>query len=698
MAVLQNIRNKAGLLIGVIAFALLAFLVGDLLQNGIIGSPDRAIAEINGESVDIDDYHARLNKLTEVYKMNTGQVALDSETSDRVQDETWSELLRDYIYGEEYEELGLAVNKDELFEMVQGDNIHPLVKQVFGNPQTGQVDKAQILNFLKSFDMEGGEERKNYWLFLEDQLVKQRLNEKYNSLLSSGIVANSLDAKYAVEANKTERNIDFIAVPYSNIADSTIEVSNSEISAYYSKNKENYKQTESRNIEYVTYDIVASTEDDVAVGKWSDDIAKEFKDINGNNEIARYIKFNSDENWNEAYLTASQVEERMKNFASDAEVGDIYGPYKDGDAYKVVKLASRVMRADSVQASHILIQEPSVERSNEVADSLMAILEKNTSKMAELAKEFSKDQASAVNGGDLGWFQDGMMVPSFNKASFEGPVGKVQKVESQFGIHLIIVNKKSKAVEKVQLATVVRKVEASNETYRNIYAEANKFRSESIDNDLFKANAEKYGKRIRFGANVARDAKTIMGLPKSNEIVRWAYNCEEGDVSDVIELDGVFIVATLTKIADKGYRSQEAVTPIILNELRQDKKAEIIIADINEKMVGSQSFTSLASKLGVDIIPASGISFDSYSVQSAGVEPELIGAVTVAEKDAISAPVAGNRAVYVFKVTDVADNANVRDIETEKATIEQKRAYMSSYQIFNTLLENADVEDNRLKF
>ena len=698
MAVLQNIRNRAGLLIGIIAFALLAFLVGDLLQNGTIGSPDRAIAEINGEDIDIEEYNARVNSLTEVYKMNSGQVALDTETSELVRDEAWNQMLSEYVLNEEYDDLGISVHKDELFDLVQGSNIHPLVSQVFGNPQTGKVDKSQILNFLKSFEMEGGQERKNYCLFLENELIKQRKNEKFNAIIKNGIGVNSAEAKYVVEASKQEKNLDFFAVSYSTIVDSTVQVSNSEISAYYNKNKENYKQAESRSIEYVIFDIIASTEDDVEVGKWSADIAKEFKDINEISEVVRFAKFNSDEIWDEAYLAESKVEERLKSFAFDSEVGAVYGPYKENDAYKVVKLASRTMRSDSVRASHILIQEATPERSNEVADSLMAILQKNTSKMDVLAKEFSKDPGSAAKGGDLGWFNDGVMVPSFNKASFEGPIGKVQKVESQFGIHLVIVKQKSKPVQKVQLASVVRKVEASNETYRNIYTEASKFRSGSDNAESFKASAEQFGKRIRFGSNVTRESKTIMGLPKSSEIVRWAYNAEKGDVSDVLEMDGIFVIATLSNVVEKGYRPESVVTPIILNEVRKAKKAEMIIADINSKKEDSQTITSLAAKMGEDIKSAVGINFGSYSVASAGVEPELVGAISKAEADVVSAPIAGNRAVYVFKVTEQANNASLNSVALEKVSMEQNRAYMVNYQVFSTLIEAADVVDYRLKF
>lgn len=698
MAVLQNIRNKAGLLIGIIAFALLAFLLGDLLNNGSFGQPDRTIAEINGEDIAIDEYQNRLNELTEVYKMNSGQVALDSETSERVQDETWNALVRDFILNTEYEATGVAVHKDELFEMVQGDNIHPMIRQIFANPQTGQVDKAQILNFLKSFDMEGGTERKAYWLFIEKELKRQRLNEKYNTMLSKGILVNSDEAKYAVEGAQINKNVDFFSVAYSTISDSTVTVSSSDISAYYNANKEKYKQNDARGIEYVTYPIAASSADDLEVSKWSKEIATEIADVNEEKELIRYVKFNSDQAWTGLYQSEDKVEERLKEFAFNDEIGSVYGPYQENETYKVVKLAAREMRSDSVMASHILVQEATAKRSEEVADSLFEVLQSNKSKMAELAEQFSKDQGSASNGGDLGWFGDGVMVKPFNDAAFNGKVGEVQKVKSQFGTHLIVITKKSTPVQKALLATVSRKVEASNTTHRSTYTAASKFRAENPTHDTFKASATESGMRVRFGSNITRESKTVMGLEDSKELVRWAYKAKMGEVSEVIELKTMFVVASLTKVAEKGYRPQSEVSNLIKTELIKEKKAVMIAEEINSNKASSQTITSLASKMGETIKSADNINFSSYSVAQAGVEPKLVGAISAASPDVISAPIAGNRGIYVFKVTSETEAQSGRTIASEKEAIAQSKAYMVNYQAYNALQEKADVSDFRLIF
>jgi peptidyl-prolyl cis-trans isomerase D len=92
-----------------------------------------------------------------------------------------------------------------------------------------------------------------------------------------------------------------------------------------------------------------------------------------------------------------------------------------------------------------------------MADSLFA-LAKSGKDFAELARTNSQDPGSAINGGDLGWFNEGMMVKPFNDACFEGNKGDLVKVESQFGWHIINIQDKGKPVSKYELATYVKNV------------------------------------------------------------------------------------------------------------------------------------------------------------------------------------------------------------------------------------------------
>ena len=173
MATLQTIRNRAGILIGIVIFlALAAFILGDMLQSGssILRKSQMEIAEIEGESIQYPDFQKKVEEIGNIYKFNSNQNQLDENTWVQIREQAWESMLRNELMGKSYEELGLAVSPDELYDMVQGNNIHPIIQQLFRNPNTGQIDRAGIVRFLKNLETGVAPEQRDYWLYLEQQI------------------------------------------------------------------------------------------------------------------------------------------------------------------------------------------------------------------------------------------------------------------------------------------------------------------------------------------------------------------------------------------------------------------------------------------------------------------------------------------------------------------------------------------------
>ena len=237
MATLQNIRNRGGLLVSIIiGLALVAFIVGDALSSGasVFNRSRNQIGEIAGKGISIQEYQNKVTKNEEVVKMMNGLTALNDEQQTMLRENTWQQMVMQDIMNREYEELGINVSGDELYDMLLGENISPIIRQMFTDPNTGILDLNQARTVIKNLiDSPGNSQQKAYWLNIEEQVSDTRKQSKYNNLLAKALFTTDAQAEEAVEGNAVKSDISYIVKNYSSIDDSTIQVSDSEIKAYY---------------------------------------------------------------------------------------------------------------------------------------------------------------------------------------------------------------------------------------------------------------------------------------------------------------------------------------------------------------------------------------------------------------------------------------------------------------------------------
>jgi peptidyl-prolyl cis-trans isomerase D len=700
MATLEKIRNRAGIGITIfIGLALAAFVLGDAVQSGssIMRGNEQVVAEIAGKSVDFKEFQQKIDDLSNIYKMNSGSTSLDQKTSDQIREQTWMSLVRNMTMKEIYANHGIDVTPNELFDLVQGENPHAIIQSLFRDQKTGAINRPALIQFLKYQQSNATGPERNYWLFVENQIVEERSFTKYNNLLIKGIYTTTEEAKNSLEGKNKKVNIDFVGKPYSSISDSTIKVTQGEVDKYYAANKEKYKQEANRDIEYVLFPVVASKSDEDKVIKWITDIKSEFAAVE---DPAAYVNVNSDKQFDASFFKKSELPTTLAEFAFNSKPGDIYGPYKEGQSWNICKVQKFEELPDSVNARHILISvanQADAAQAKNTADSLKRVISLGAD-FAELARKYSKDEGSAIKGGELGWFKRGVMVKPFDEASFFGKVNELQVVSTQFGYHLIQVTKRGNTAPNVQLATIVRNIEPSSQTYQQTYSQASKFAAENRDLKTFRASVTTQGLNKRL-ANVFEADKEIAGLENSRLLVRAAFKTETGEPvlssegTPIFELGNQFVVAMLSAIQEKGYSSVSTNKPTIELALRKEKKAE----QLKTTMAGKSDLASLASSLGTTVGQAADISFESYSITGIGVEPAVAGAASALENGAVSKPVAGANGVYVIKATAVNKGIDA-DIANEKYQSKMALGYRVSVQAFEALRESAEIVDKRAKF
>lgn len=702
MATLQKIRNRAGLLVAiVIGMALLAFVLGDMLNSGsaLMRGSQFNVAEIGGEPVTIQEYQQEIDNLIEITKFTSGRSSLDEATYENIKEEVWKKTVREHVLNEELNSLGVDVSSDELWEMIQGQNMHPIIRQLFTNPETGRVNTAAIINFLKTYDQDPTGQQKAYWLFLENEIVEDRKFNKYINLISKGLYYNDIEAAYETEATSKNIDIQYIVQRFNTIPDSAVEISNSDIKKYYEENKINYEQSASRDIEYITFDVVASEADRVAAKKWLEDIKADFQDATDN---GNFVNLNSDESFKNINQTKDDLSDELVDEFYNAEPGKIYGPYKEGNSYKLTKLSEVNYLPDSVKARHILLQPnqqyPDYPSLQKLADSVVSLINSGR-KFEEMVEEFSADNTSVPDGGNLGWFREGDY--RFADSCFYYEKNMAVQYTANYGIHLFEVTDKSKDVKKLKLATITRNIEPSTETYQNVYAQASKFAGNNHTYEDFIKAIEKENLTKRVANYIAEGAKQIAGLENPREFIRSAYAVGEKEIitsdnNPIFELGNKFVIGFVKTVREEGFAPLDQVRSQIVVELKKQKKALKIATELESQLKQSNNLENLADNFNLDIFEATGINFRSFTLPNAGSEPKVIAAATALGINDLSEPVIGENGVYVIRVTNITESE--MSVEMQKQIAKMQLANRAAMEAYDALKESYEIEDNRAKF
>ena len=476
MSTLQFLRERAGVLVaGVIGISLLLFVVSDFFGNGrgqrLKQKKYYEIGQIGGEYVSYQDFELRQQNLLEIYKLS-GRTKIDESTTESIREQIWQQMIREKILDPQYQNLGIGVSTEEVDELVLGNNPHQIVQQLFTDQQTGRFNKSFLVNFLKQTEVD--ETAKKYWLFFENEIVNDRTNTKYNNLVAKGLYVTSKQTEFEKNLNSNTVDFSYTLKNYASISDSSVTVSKSEIDAYYEKHKESYKRTATRDLEYVTFDIIPSDDDKRQAEQWMIKTKEEFATAP---DPVQFINLSADSRHVGLFLTLNSVPENLKEFVKSEDRNTILGPYVEDGSYKIARLLDVADRPDSVHVRHILLS-PNATRSLDVtrqkADSLVRLIKAGTSFEA-LAQANSDDQGSAQIGGDLGWFTEGRMVLPFNDACFSGKKGDIKTAETTFGIHIIEILAQSKDTRKYNIGIIDRKILPGSQTIQKAYSEASQF-------------------------------------------------------------------------------------------------------------------------------------------------------------------------------------------------------------------------------
>jgi peptidyl-prolyl cis-trans isomerase D len=697
MGLMTFLRNRAGyILVGAIGFAIVAFLLGDAISAGkpFWAESQRVVGSIDGEDINIDDFGKKVEQSEAQFKQQYGGSA-NSQMQAMAVENVWNGEVANVLLKKEYSRLGLTVSGDELFDLFQGNKPSPLIVQYFGNPQTGQVDRAAVINSLKQ--AQRTPELKAQWDMLQAEIEKQALQQKYGNLIKSSVYVTSLEANDEYINRNKLANFSYVGLDYASIPDASVKIGDSEYQDYYNEHKNQFDNpVETRSFDYVSFNVKPTKQDTLAI---TTQINKLATDLSTSKNDSLFAAVNSDVKVPYAYLSKGKLDPAVDSAVFALPAGSTYGPVLTGNSYKLIKVVDSKFSPDSVMASHILIDPAKlggVDRAVTLADSLKTLVQ-NGADFGKLAAQYSID-GSKDKGGELGTFARGQMVPEFESAAFNGKAGDLKVVRSQYGVHLLRIEKQIGNSKVVKLAYIEKNLVASSKTKDAAYKKATKFLSE-VNSENFNQMAKKYGYKIAAADKITASQGYAPGLDNPRALIKDAYAAAQGDVlGQVYQMENAYVVAHLTDIKPKGLLPLESVKKDIEPLVRIAVKAKMLSEKANAAMKGASSLNQVAQKLGKPVTPVQNIVFANPILPGAAQENKLIGAVFGSKPGKLAGPVDGERSVYVFTANSFSNPAPLANTYKQKETMSLGIAQRALSAAFQALQDKSKIKDNRVKF
>ena len=702
MAALGKIRGKGPFLVAVLGLALFAFIVEEFARScqSRRNNQRQQIGQVLGENIDAQEFQKLVEEYTDVIKIQQGQSNLDDEQLNQMKDMVWNMYVQTKIVENEAEKLGLTVTDEELQNVLNQGTNQMLLQTPFVNRETGRFDANALKKFLaeyKTNQMANQQMAEQYntiyrfWTFVEKALRQQILSQKYQSLFAHCLLSNPVEAKMAFKDKNEENRIELAAFPYSSISDDKVQISDADMKAKYDELKERFKQyVETRDIRYVDVEVEPSQQDRAALQKDFSGYAKDLAIATDPSEVVR--KSTSAISYLGIPVAKTAFPDDIAARIDSMSVGQTYGPFENklDNTMNLIKLVAKQQLPDSIQYRMIQISGATVDAAHKTADSVYTAL-KGGADFEIIAKRYGQT-------GEKMWMTTAQYqnAPSMDK-DYKAYINTLNTLAintienlpvTQGNIILQVIDRKA-IIPKYTAAVIKRNVEFSRDTYSAAYNKFSSFVSANQTADAIVKNAQKNGYRVQEVKDLTTAIHYIAGIHGTREAVKWLFDADEGDVSQMYVCgDNKHLV---------GYRSLDdlQVREMVKSEVLKDKKAEQLMAKLN----GVNSLAAAKAK-GGKVSPIDQVTFSApvFVIATGSSEPALSGAVAATAKGKFCVkPVKGNTGVYLFQVVNKVERKAKFDVKAEEQELRQK-ALQNARNFMNELYINANVVDNRYLF
>ena len=701
MAVLGKIRQRSIFLILVIGMALFAFVISGVFDGSSSNTgPTDPIAVVNDEEIDVMFFRQMVEQTERTYNYSTLQSV----------NLVWNQALRNTIFDQEFKKLGIDAGKDQLEQIISSD------EAVINNPnfqnEAGFFDFGIFTDYIAQMRVQEPAAYEN-WKAQEQSIIGVAKQRIYLDLIKASGGMTEAEAKALYHFENDNINIEYVQVPFDIIPDSLVTVTDAEVKQYIKNHKQEYERAASRNLQYVSFNE-APTEDDLAAIRLRleglkderiayNDVSKLTDTIEGfrmTKNIIDFVDRYSEIPFDSVYRPRGEYNNEYADILFGLDVGEVFGPYRDGRFFKISRLLDRKENA-SLRASHILIafegatRAPATvtrakEEARREANRVLRLARRGNDNFEELAREYS-DGPTKNRGGDLGFFQEGQMATEFFNFVDKNRVGRIGLVETEFGFHIIKVTDKD---DLALIADVANEAIASDQTANEVFRSATKFEMESNDLNDFIAVAEKNNYEVRPVKQVTELEENMPGLFNQRQIVRWAFD-DDTKVGDIkrfsLTAGGGYAVVQITAVNQKGLATVDEVGFQVRRKIIQDKKAALI----KKQFQDIDSLETLAENEDLTLETASAINQKNPTLVGAGNEPYVVGAAFAMEEGAVSELIQGELGLYKVKLLKKNTAETLDDYQQYSKEYLRDASFTLPENVFLALESYADIDDNR---
>lgn len=698
MATIDRIRRRSGLVIVIVFVSLMAFVLGDAIK-AIQGTSDsNIIGTINGQDITPEQFQVIMDS----YGANSGNF--------QFRNAVWEQMVMDNILTQELENSSLAISNKELeFDIMN----NPQIRQGFTNAN-GQFDQNSFFSYvaqMQSFEDLNEEDRAdpqyaelvaayNQWTLFNKDVKVQSKNFKFNTAVEKALFMPEALAKLQAERRNTQHPAQYVYVPYIDVNESDVEVSDADARAYYTDNQEDFPQEEGRNIEFIDFPFLPSQADRDDAKADLAGLALEWLNVE---DDSLFIEQLSDDAYVPEYVTESELQ-GLDTLVFGQDIGYQMGPIDLDTAFTILKLVDKKSLPESVEARHILIPyvgaegtDVSVTRSQMdayvLADSLFTYLDSNRTEFDNVREEFSSDTEANEKGGSLGYLTRGRDMDRKNLRDFcfLHKEGKLGVVFTEFGFHIVEITDQKGSVLAYKVGKINRNILPSKETIKAIESAAYTFKDNMDAAEDYRALAAESNYFIQPARNLGRFEEMVPGLGNNRDVVSWAYELEreEGDISVQSNEGKGVVVVILTDVLEEGYAKYDKVADQCLRGAIKNKKKAIISNQVESALAKAATIEDVAKALGKDVRSLN-FSIGNTNVPMVGNEPEVVGAICGQEPGIISPALEGNNGIFVA-FTAAPQSAPLRDYSQEAQDIERILRMTVSEQAYRALKEKSEI-------